>query len=89
MILKLFAEQLCRASRLKAKRREAAEKERLAKERLLDREIEEPRLSEKRSAEERLKVLALLERAPSWDISWIRVRRTFIDVEEETRVSQK
>ena len=82
-------EAALKKKREKAKRREAAEKERLAKERLLDREIEEPRLSEKRSAEERLKVLALLERAPSWDISWIRVRRTFIDVEEETRVSQK
>lgn len=76
----LNQEAALKKKKQKAKRREAAEKERQVKERL-DREIE-PRLSEKRSTEERLKVLALLERAPSWDISWLRVRHTFIDVEE-------
>lgn len=76
----LSQEAALKKKRAKAKRREAAEKERRVKERL-GRELE-VRLSEERS-----KVLALLERAPSWDISWVRVRRTFIDVEEETRVS--
>jgi len=79
-------EAALKKKRAKAKRREAAEKERRVKERL-GRELEATRLSEKRPTEERSKVLALLARAPSWDISWVRVRRTFIDVEEETRVS--
>jgi hypothetical protein len=63
-------------------RRVAAEEARRAQEELRVVAEVERRLHEERRAEEKRSTLTLLARAPSWDLSCLRVCRTFLDYHE-------